>query len=249
MLSQSDVNKCFSITFENDFAILRMNYGENRFNKCSCNAILNCLDSVLRNPKAKALIAIGNTKYFSNGLDLEWMSKAPSEDVLGAIQLYQEILHRISHFPMPTVAAVNGHAFAGGALLAFAFDYRVMRRDRGWLCLPEIDLKLRFQPFMIQLAKLRLRSNKSIREVILFGKRLTGPQCLEADIVDAITEVDDLLPASKIIAEKCIGGRTLDRDMVRVMKEDIYADMQSKTQGASNDEGRIKELQSKHSKL
>ena len=51
-------------------------------------------------------------------------------------------------FPVPTIAALNGHAFAAGMMLALAHDYRVMRDDRGFLCLPEVDLHMPFAPGM-----------------------------------------------------------------------------------------------------
>ncbi|XP_071957679.1 uncharacterized protein [Antedon mediterranea] len=242
-------SKCYNVSFDKEFAILNMNYGENRFNSYSCKALKHCLEVVLGNPDTKALIVTGNGKFFSNGLDLKWMSESTLEDVNECVENYRDVLLQILLFPMPTVAAINGHAFAGGAVLALAFDYRVMRKDRGWLCLPEIDLKLQFSPFMIQLAKLRLKSNKVARDAILFGKRFTGPQCLEAEIVDEVDEVNNLILTSKSIAKKCIGGRKLDRDMVRTMKEDLYNIDQNTLVSPSNYKEKIDKLRKKHSQL
>ena len=81
------------------------------------------------------------------------------------------LLRRILTFPMVTVAAIRGkclmctysmfhdspmplgHAFAGGAMLSLAHDYRVMRTGRGWFCLPEIKLKMLFTMDFLELGK------------------------------------------------------------------------------------------------
>jgi enoyl-CoA hydratase/carnithine racemase len=64
-------------------------------------------------------------------------------------------LGRLLCFPVPTIAAINGHAFAGGFMLAFAHDYRIMRTDRGFLCLPEIDLGMGLLPGMNAIIRYR----------------------------------------------------------------------------------------------
>lgn len=58
------------------------------------------------------------------------------------------MLVRVLMIDVFTVAAVNGHAFAGGAMLAAAHDHRIMREDRGYWCLPEADLGLPLTPTM-----------------------------------------------------------------------------------------------------
>ena len=59
-----------------------------------------------------------------------------------------ELLARLLEIGVPTVAAIQGHAFAAGAMLALAHDERVMRADRGWSCLPEVDINIPFTPGM-----------------------------------------------------------------------------------------------------
>src|SRR4029077_14416293 len=83
------------------------------------------------------------------------------------------LLGRLVTFPVPTVAAVNGHAFGAGAVLAVAHDFLVMREDRGYWCLPEADLGLPLTPalFAVVAAKLPARGGQ---EAILTGRRYGG---------------------------------------------------------------------------
>ncbi len=77
--------------------------------------------------------------------------------------------------PLPTAAAINGHAFGFGALLALACDRRIMRSDRGFFCLPELDLKVAIPRPMMELLKLKLRHDV-LRDLAFFRQahRRTG---------------------------------------------------------------------------
>jgi enoyl-CoA hydratase/carnithine racemase len=77
---------------------------------------------------------------------LEWMAKVGEQDAQNCVRKLHDVVARLLTFPLPTVATITGHAFAGGALLALACDYRVMREDRGFFCLPETDIRLVFTP-------------------------------------------------------------------------------------------------------
>ncbi|CAG8726755.1 11935_t:CDS:2, partial [Racocetra fulgida] len=101
--------------------ILSMKNGENRFNTTfiqEINAILDEIEFTIQqeNLERAALITIGEGKFYSNGLDLEHALNTPGffDDY------FLKLLARILTFPIPTVAAINGHAFAGGFMFAIA---------------------------------------------------------------------------------------------------------------------------------
>ena len=80
---------------------------------------------------------------------------------------------------MPTIAALQGHTFAAGALLALANDVRIMREDRGFFCLPEVDISIPFAPGMSALIQSKL-SPDTAQEAMLTGRRYGGVDALEA---------------------------------------------------------------------
>ena len=96
---------------------------------------------------------------------------------------------------VPTVAVLQGHTFAAGALLALANDRRLMRSDRGFFCLPEVDISIPFAPGMSALIQSKLTPDTA-QEAMLTGRRYGGTDAREAGIVsDALPEAE-LLPAA-----------------------------------------------------
>jgi enoyl-CoA hydratase/carnithine racemase len=93
---------------------------------------------------------------------------------------------------MPTVAAVQGHCFAAGGLLAMAHDWRVMRADRGFFCLPEVDLNLPFPPGMDALLRAKLSPGTAL-ESMTTGRRYGGDDALAAGIVTTSVAESEVL--------------------------------------------------------
>ncbi len=123
---------------DGDVFVLTMRAGENRFNRASVNALNEALDTVEASTGPAALVTVGEDKFFSNGLDLTWMAGDGSHEGGRFVGDVMRLLGRFLVLPVPTVAAINGHAFAAGGMLALAHDFRVMRADRGFFCLPEV---------------------------------------------------------------------------------------------------------------
>jgi enoyl-CoA hydratase/carnithine racemase len=94
--------------------------------------------------------------------------------------------------PMPTVAAIQGHCFAAGAMLALAHDWRVMRRDRGFFCLPEADINIPFTPGMSALIQSKLTPQTATNAMVV-AQRYGGEDAREAGIVDATAHEDAVL--------------------------------------------------------
>jgi enoyl-CoA hydratase/carnithine racemase len=159
-------------------ALLLLGDGENRFTPDWIVEVAALLDDVAADPRP--LVTAGTGKVFSNGLDLPWLQANPT-----AFQPYlsdvNHLLARLLVLPVPTIAAMQGHAFAAGAMLALAHDQRVMRADRGWFCLPEIDVHLPFAPGMDALVATTLLPDVAVRAMTT-GHRFTAPEALEARI-------------------------------------------------------------------
>jgi enoyl-CoA hydratase/carnithine racemase len=114
---------------------------------------------------------------------------------------------------------MNGHAFGIGGILALAHDQRVMRGDRGWFCLPEVDLGLSFHPFMLALITGRLPPDVA-QEAILTGRRYGGGVALAAGIVHATADESDLLARAAQVGEPWAGKRS---DVVGALKTQLHA--------------------------
>jgi enoyl-CoA hydratase/carnithine racemase len=185
---------------EGEVFVLRMDAGENRFTSEMIPAMNRALDEVERAAGPKALVTIGSGKFYSNGLDLDEMARggtpAHAERYLHDVLA---ILGRFLVFPAVTVAAVNGHAFGAGAQMAVAHDYRLMRSDRGFYCLPEIDMRVPLHPGMIAILAARIPA-RTVHEVLVTGKRWGGSEAAERRIVDEAVSEEELLPRALAIA-------------------------------------------------
>ncbi len=203
-----------------EVGVLRLSAPEGRFNPASLGAIAAVLDELEGSDAPGALVITGESKFFSNGLDLDWMGTAPpggAEEVLHGLHA---LLARLLVFPTATVAAINGHAFAAGAMLALACDARVMREDRGYFCVPEVDLGLPFTPGMTALLKARL-SPATAHEAMVTGRRYGAPEALAAGIVEAVA------PSAQVLETAVARAAALaakPRATVAAIKRGLYAD-------------------------
>ncbi len=206
---------------ERDVFILTMRGGENCFNPSFTGEMTQALDQVERSTGPAALVSVGGEeKFYSNGLDLNWLMGEGIKEWKNFIPEVLKFLGRIMAFPVPTVAAVNGHAFAAGAMLALAHDYRVMRADRGFFGLPEVDIKIPLALGMTALIRSKL-TPAVLRDAILSGKRIGGMEAKELGIVDEAVPVDEVLPRA---VARAAALASKDRQTYRTLKRGMYAE-------------------------
>lgn len=168
--------------------------GENRFHPGWIDAVHAKLDEVEAHRDPAALVTTATGKFYTNGLDTDWLFGN-----LDRLPAYLDRVHtvftRLLTFPMATVAAVQGHAFGAGAMLATAHDFRVMRADRGYYCLPEVTLNMPFTVGMSALLNSRLPKQTAV-EAMTTGRRFGGVDARAAGIVDESVEGDTVLIAA-----------------------------------------------------
>lgn len=174
------------LTRTEDVFILDLGDTENRFDPAALRDIETALDEVAAATGPAALVTTARGKFFSNGLDPE------SFAVPGYLDSFERVLARLLAFETPTVAACQGHVYAGGLLLALAHDERTMRADRGYICLPEIHIGFPFLPGMSRLVQAKLVP-ATAHAAMVTGRRYTGPEAVDAGLMDRVADEDELL--------------------------------------------------------
>jgi len=212
---------------QGDVFIITMNEGENRWNTSFVRALNNALDEVEASTGSAALITrSASEKFFSNGLDLDWVS-APENHPEGGDRLafgdeFMKLMSRLITFPMPTIAAINGHAFGAGFMSALCHDVRVMRADRGFLCANEMQLGMRIPDPELALFRHKLPL-PIFFETVQLARRWTGPSALQAGIVQQTCEVDGLLEKCLELAGQ-LAPLAANRENYGGQKESIYGE-------------------------
>jgi len=213
------------VSRDGDVFVLRVDAGENRFTPDTLRDWNEALDEVAAAEGPKALVTTGTGKFYSNGLDLDDMLS--SDDPPSYLKQVLDVMARILVFPAYTVAAMNGHAFGAGAQIALAHDARVMRVDRGYFCMPEVDMKSPLHPGMTAIIRARL-PHQSAHEVIVTGTRYGGELAADRRIVDEVVPEEEVVPravarAAPYAAKAHPVMATLKRDMYPHVLEALAA--------------------------
>ena len=196
------------------------------FNPDSLRAFSEALDTVLADESAEVLLITGQEKNFSQGLDLEYIMAHPDE-AMQFVGDCMRVVGRLLYFPLPVAAMVNGHAFGLGAMITLASDYKVMREDRGFFCLPEIDLGMTLTYRMNALVCGKL-SGTVLRDVLQTGQRVTGSEAEQMGIVDRTAPVESLRALALELVQPMRGK---DRRALSGLKRGINIDILATIEG------------------
>lgn len=214
------------LTREGDVFVLNMNDGENRWNTTFVREFAKALDEVEASEGPAALVTTSaSEKFFSNGLDLEWrMSEGEhrggDRDAFGPE--FMALMGRIITLPVPTIAAVGGHAFGAGFMCALCHDIRLQRIDRGFMCANEVEIGMVIPAPELALFRHKLPMNVFFQTVQL-AKRWGGPQSLEAGIVEAALPMEELKGAAINRAAE-LARLGANRKVFGAMKESLYGE-------------------------
>ena len=207
----------FEYQLDDHVALVTMNNGENRFTYDSLQAFEDLLEEIEQKTKATVLLVkSAHEKIWSNGIDLEWLlaeiGRNPEAGTRFPERLMQ-FLRRLLTYPLITVAAITGHAFAGGAIMACAFDFRFMRSDRGYFCFPEVDIQIPFMPGMDAILKKALPTSL-VLEAQFTGKRYTAADLEAQRVVLKACPAGDLLNEALAFAK----NQNKTREILKTMK-------------------------------
>jgi enoyl-CoA hydratase/carnithine racemase len=177
------------LTQQDGVYVLHLGRDENRFTLDWIRGMHAHLDEVVNAPAP--LVTTAGGKFYSNGLDLDWLL-AHSDRMTEYVGQVHELFARVLTLPVPTIAALSGHAFGAGAMLAMAHDWRLMRSDRGFLCFPEVDIKVPFTPGMAALVQAKLTPQAAVLAMTT-GQRFDAATASAAGLIDGSSGEADLL--------------------------------------------------------
>ncbi|TSE01956.1 enoyl-CoA hydratase/isomerase family protein [Skermania sp. ID1734] len=191
---------------------------ENRFHPDWLASIHSHLDDLEARSGPSALVTTAAGKFYSTGADLDWCAANPDQ-VNAYLDEVQVLFARLLALPVPTVAALQGHTFGAGAFLALAHDHKIMRSDRGFFCLPGINIGVHYTPGVLELAAARLPV-RAAHEALLTGRRYGGQAALELGIVEDVAPADELLSRAVAHAESVAHTRG---EVLGKIKRQLYA--------------------------
>jgi enoyl-CoA hydratase/carnithine racemase len=210
------------LTKDGDVHVITMNNGPNVIEPDWQARMIEVLDAVEADCQDNAgLVLTGKEKFFSNGLNVEIVMGLSSDALQSFGTRMYEIYRRLLLLPIPTVAALNGHAFAAGAFIALACDYRLMREDRGWFCISEVDVGVPVDTATMQLLSAKLPP-ATARDALLTGKRYTAAEAIAAGIADGKAPEGDLLTTAISLAATLA---VKERGIFTTLKRNLYGDV------------------------
>ncbi len=182
---------------ENNVAVVEMCNGANRMNQVFADDLNQCLDAVVEDADIQAMVlASTDEKNFSQGIDVEWLGgklhARENQAVISFMHGMNEIFKRLLLFPVPVIAAINGHAYGNGAIISCACDFRFMRKDRGFFCFPEVDVSIPFLPGMVGFVRKAI-PEYLFNQMLLSGQRMTAKDLEAANVIVKACEKETLM--------------------------------------------------------
>lgn len=178
------------VKHDNGVAILHMRHGKaNALDTELCAALKDALEQ--SQSTAKAVVLTGEGKIFSAGVDLVRLLE--SDDYRRALlQSLAQVLECLFFYPRPVVAAINGHAIAGGCILACAADHRVMTRDAARIGVPELLVGVPFPALALEIMR-ATASAYHLQQLMYRGLTCEPSQALAWGLVDELVDRESVV--------------------------------------------------------
>ncbi|PWA90438.1 delta(3), delta(2)-enoyl CoA isomerase 1 [Artemisia annua] len=170
-----------------------------------------------------ALITTAHGKFFSNGFDLTWAQNDPKRYKYMDAKL-QVLVRDLICLPMPTIAAVTGHASGAGFVLAQAHDYVMMRKDRGFLYMSEMDIKIVVPDCFVRMLKNKI-GYLALRDVMMRGDKVTAEVAVAKGVIYSVHDnAEETVEAAVKYAEELV-MRNWDGHVYACNRKKLFADV------------------------
>jgi len=172
--------------------VLRMEHG--KANAMDIDLLENLIEALeeVEHSDASALVLTGTGTIFSAGVDLFRVLDGGADYVQRFLPALTSALTALFTVPRPVVAALNGHAIAGGCILTSACDFRIMARGKGKIGVPELRVGVPFPSIALEVLRFAI-PRQHLQELAYVGRTFAPDDALARGLVDELAEPDDLL--------------------------------------------------------
>ena len=178
---------------------LRLEHGKvNALDLELCQAFTKTLKDT-EHTDARAMVITGAGPSFSAGVDLVRLLQEPPDYTRKFVPALMELLNTLFLFPKPTVVAVNGHAIAGGCVIACASDYKLAAEGEGRIGVPEVLVGVPFPPLAFEIVRFAA-NHEHLQEIIYFGRYYSMREGKERGLIDEVVPAQSLLDRAHEIA-------------------------------------------------
>ncbi|KAL3506081.1 hypothetical protein ACH5RR_031463 [Cinchona calisaya] len=180
--------------------------------------------------KGSVLITSAQGKFFSNGFDLRYAQAAGSvqgakDRLLNMVEIFKPLVADLISLPMPTIAAITGHAAAAGLMLAMSHDYITMRSDKGVLYMSELDIGMTLPDYFTALLRSKLGSTSARRGLLLRTLKVKGEEAVEMGIVDSVHgSGEEVVEAAVRLAEE-LGKKKWEGKVYAEIRKALYPEL------------------------
>ena len=175
-----------------DVVVLRLAYGKaNALDYELCKAIVETL-AALERDDTRPVIITGSGRIFSAGVDLFRVVNEGRDYLNDFLPMLLDAFQKLFEFPRPLVAAVNGHAIAGGCVVACACDYRLAAEGAGRIGVPELLVGVPFPTIALEILRFSV-GNAHLQTAVFTGGTFASKDALRMGFVDELVDEDDLV--------------------------------------------------------
>jgi enoyl-CoA hydratase len=221
-----------------DVVVAQMTHGKaNALDLEFCTAIVSTLDELAAS-SARVVVLTGTGSIFSAGVDLIRLCDDGPEYRSRFVPALSNLMHALFSFPRPLVAAVNGHAVAGGCLMACTADHRIMTRGSGRIGVPELVVGIPFPTKALEVLRYVVPA-QYVQAMVYRGATYTPDEAVAIGLVDELAEPAGLIDGALAAARRLAA---LPADVFALTKRQLRAPTLAAMQAGAARDAEIAEI-------
>ena len=171
----------------------------NAMNVEFCTRLENAIKTEIESD-SKGIILTGYGSIFSAGVDLVDLLEGGRDYIVKFLVKLEQLVETLVFCPKPVVSAINGHAIAGGCVIASCCDYRLMAQGKARIGVPELRVGVPFPVIIMELMRAKV-NNSAFDDVVLGGRTYTADSALQKGLIDEIVSTEELMEKAMVCAQ------------------------------------------------